>query len=95
MKITNKVAVVTGAGSGIGRALAMQLAEEGALLAIADISAENLEETYQTVVGKTGEGGILQQVFDVSDKEKVYEYYDSCSSKLLDTRNPSNISGKY
>jgi len=82
MKITNKVAVVTGAGSGIGKALAIQLAEEGALLAIADISDENLENTYQTIVGKIGKGGILQQVFDVSDKEKVHEFAEKVAEQF-------------
>jgi NAD(P)-dependent dehydrogenase (short-subunit alcohol dehydrogenase family) len=41
----NKVCVVTGAGSGIGRALATQLADAGAHLAISDIDATSLEET--------------------------------------------------
>ena len=41
----DKVAVITGAGSGIGRALALQLASEGANLALADINVAGLEET--------------------------------------------------
>jgi len=40
-----KVAVVTGAGSGIGRALSLQLAKEGATLALTDINTEGLKET--------------------------------------------------
>ena len=41
----NKVAVITGAGSGIGRALAQQLAHGGARLALADVNPASLEET--------------------------------------------------
>ena len=40
--LKQKVAVVTGAGSGIGRATALALANEGCLLAISDISESNL-----------------------------------------------------
>ena len=43
--LKQKIAVVTGAGSGIGRATALALADEGCLLAISDISEPNLEET--------------------------------------------------
>ena len=40
-----KVAVITGAGSGIGRALAVSLAQQGCNLALADINTESLEQT--------------------------------------------------
>lgn len=43
----NKVAVITGAGGGIGRELALQLAREGCDLALADISEENVLETQK------------------------------------------------
>src|SRR6185312_13032506 len=42
-----KVAVITGAGSGIGRALALNLARKGAKLALSDIDAEGLVETVR------------------------------------------------
>ncbi len=82
MKIINKVAVVTGAGSGIGKALAIQLAEKGALLAISDIHAENLEETYQAILPKTGAGGIMKSVFDVADKEKMHEFAEQVAAQF-------------
>ena len=42
-----KVAVVTGAGSGIGQALAIELARSGAKVAISDVDLEGLAETEQ------------------------------------------------
>lgn len=44
-KLTSKIAVVTGAGSGIGRAIAQQLAAEGATVVVSDINAETAKET--------------------------------------------------
>jgi len=49
--IKNKVAAITGAGSGIGRMLAIQLAAESCHLAISDINKQGLKET-EKLVGK-------------------------------------------
>lgn len=48
-QLTDKVAVVTGAGSGIGRATAIALAREGCNLALVDLSAERLEEVVTRI----------------------------------------------
>ena len=47
--LTDKVVVITGAGSGIGRALAVEVAGRGALLAISDIDETGLAETVDLV----------------------------------------------
>ncbi len=52
MRYTDKVAVVTGAGSGIGRGIAEFLAEEGAFVLLNDIRAEAVEESRQLLAGK-------------------------------------------
>lgn len=66
-----KVCVITGAASGMGRELAKQLAEQGAVLAISDVNADGLEETRAMI----GAGNrILVDVLDVSDKQAVLGY---------------------
>src|SRR5215813_6374215 len=73
MKIDHTtVAVVTGAASGIGRALAIRLAREGASLAIADVKAGALDETARMAKLINGSPGkVSTHVVDVSDKERV------------------------
>jgi NAD(P)-dependent dehydrogenase (short-subunit alcohol dehydrogenase family) len=69
------VAVVTGAGSGIGRALAVRLAQEGASLAIADIKAAELDETVRQLQPINGSSAkVTTHVVDVSDKNRVAEF---------------------
>jgi len=65
----NKVAVVTGGGSGIGRALALALAEQGCHLALADINSDNLKESQQ-LVGHLG-GNCSVHCVDVGDAEAM------------------------
>lgn len=67
--LNNKVIVITGAGSGIGQALAVQLAKEGAVLAINDINEDNLRETAQLVADSGAR--ITTHLADVSDRAAV------------------------
>jgi NADP-dependent 3-hydroxy acid dehydrogenase YdfG len=67
--LKNKVAVVTGAGSGIGKQLAHQLARAGAELVLADVAQKNLEATVGELHGQTK---ITSHVVDVSSREQVY-----------------------
>jgi short-subunit dehydrogenase len=73
MKIDhNTVAVITGAASGIGRALAVRIAQEGASLAIADINAGELDETARLLKPKSRmEGKVTTHVVDVANKIRV------------------------
>jgi NAD(P)-dependent dehydrogenase (short-subunit alcohol dehydrogenase family) len=67
-----RVAAITGAGSGIGRALAVELAGRGAHLALSDIDEDGLA---QTVVLCEGMGvKVTSQRLDVADRAAMYEW---------------------
>jgi NAD(P)-dependent dehydrogenase (short-subunit alcohol dehydrogenase family) len=67
--VENKVALVTGAGSGIGRATAMTFANEGAKVVVADVSAEGGNETVKLIREAGGEAIFVQA--DVSKTSEV------------------------
>jgi 3-oxoacyl-[acyl-carrier protein] reductase len=73
MQFEGKVALVTGAGSGIGRAIALALASEGAMLAINDIR----EDAAQRVVDEIGAAGgrAMAVPTDVADGRAVLKMY--------------------
>lgn len=70
----NKVCVITGAGSGIGRCLSQQLASRGAKLAISDVNEEALAETLGLL--DLPDDRVLASPLDVSDKAAIYCHAD-------------------
>jgi NAD(P)-dependent dehydrogenase (short-subunit alcohol dehydrogenase family) len=71
--LAGKVAVITGAGSGIGRALALDLARKGALLALSDVDDAGLAETVDQVKG-AGAREVRSDHLDVSDRAAFAAY---------------------
>jgi 3-oxoacyl-[acyl-carrier protein] reductase len=69
MRFTDKNVLVTGGGSGIGRATCLAFAREGAAVGIADMSAEGAEATAQGV-RTSGQKAVVLQV-NVSDPDSV------------------------
>ncbi len=69
MLLEDKVAIITGAGSGMGRADALLFVKEGAKVVIVDINKEGAEETLRQVQAQRGEGMVV--VADVSKAEDV------------------------
>ena len=65
MRLDGRVAAVTGGGSGIGRAICLRLAAEGARFAVLDLEAKGAQDTVEAV------GGGLALVADVSDSGAV------------------------
>lgn len=72
------VAVVTGAGSGIGRALTQQLSTAGSALAIADVDERGLAETAASLKGKAT---LSTHVLDVSDEQGVRSFAEDVTSR--------------
>ena len=73
----DKIAAVTGGGTGMGRALAEQLAAEGCHVAMCDVSAENMAETKQLCEAKGTGVRVTTHVCDVSDERQMQSFRDA------------------
>lgn len=71
-----KVAAITGAASGMGRTLAIQLAKEGCHVSISDVDTKGLAETAKLVKAANPNIKITSQQLDVSNRDAVYAWAD-------------------
>lgn len=69
MRFANQVAIVTGGGGEIGRAIALRLAREGAAVAVADIHQQNVEEVTTEIINNNGQALALHT--DVASRTEV------------------------
>lgn len=80
MNITNKVIAITGAGQGLGRAMAVYLANRGANIAIIDLNPEQMEETLAQVKATGRQGAIFP--CNVADERQVEETFSAIPQQM-------------
>jgi 2-hydroxycyclohexanecarboxyl-CoA dehydrogenase len=75
-KLDSKIAIVTGAGQGIGRAIAIKLAAEGAAVAVTDVNEATAKDTAEAIAGGEPAGRALAIRTDVTSRESVAAMID-------------------
>ena len=71
--LKNKTAIITGGGSGIGRATSILFGKQGAIVCVVDINQEQVEETTRLIKGDGGEA--YGYICDVTVQEDVINVY--------------------
>ena len=79
-RFSNKVVIVTGAAHGIGRAIALRFAEEGAQVIVNDVNPAGVEAVVQEITASGG--AALAGVADVSSKSAVDALFDTVLERL-------------
>jgi NAD(P)-dependent dehydrogenase (short-subunit alcohol dehydrogenase family) len=75
---TNKTVVITGGGSGIGKAASILFAAQGAWVHLIDLNEENAKQTMKEI--EDNDGKIIAHICDVSDQKKVAGIFKSIGS---------------
>ncbi|MHA6481641.1 SDR family oxidoreductase [Paenibacillus sp. strain BS8-2] len=79
MKLTGKVAIVTGAASGMGKAIALLFASEGAKVVVSDLNIENASKVVEEI--QAGGGTALAVAANVAKEEDVQQLVDATVSE--------------
>lgn len=78
MRLEGKIAIITGAGRGIGKETALKFAREGAAIAVADINEEDIKEVAEEIENNGGRA--FAQTVDVTDRESVHALVEKAKS---------------
>lgn len=82
-RLISRLALVTGGGSGIGRAVCQRLASEGASVVVADLNEESANETLGSLPSDLRGQGHMAAVVDVSSKESVKKLVTSVQTQYF------------
>ncbi|MBE8713730.1 bifunctional aldolase/short-chain dehydrogenase [Sphingobacterium hungaricum] len=77
--LSGKIALVTGSGGGIGKAIAKKFVEEGAVVLLNDLNQERLQTTKDEFVKLFGQDVVDAAVLDVSSEEQISEAFATAS----------------
>src|SRR5690625_2252725 len=81
-RFEDKVVIITGAGSGLGQAAALQVAKEAAKLTLVDLNKEGLESTKALILEEVPSAELLLITADVSKEEEVKDYVHQTVEKF-------------
>ena len=80
MRLEGKVAIITGSGSGLGRAMAIRMAAEGAAVVINDINQENMQKVVDDI--KNTNGAVIGVKADVAKPEELIQMMQVVAGKF-------------
>lgn len=80
-RLKGKVAIVTGGARGIGAAIALRFAQEGASVLVADIRVAEAQTTAQSIANQTG-ARVIAAACDVADEASVVAMVQACKEQL-------------
>jgi len=81
-RFEDKVVIVTGAGSGLGQAATLQLAQEGAKLVLVDLNEAGLKETEEKVLAISPQAELFLIAANVADENAVKGFVDATVEKF-------------
>lgn len=83
MRLEGKVAIVTGAGRGLGKGIALKLAKEGAKVVVSDVMEENARQAVKEIKEAGADAlAVVSNVADISDVNRLYEETLAAYKKL-------------
>lgn len=91
MRLKNKIALITGAGGGIGSATVKRFAEEGAMVILSDINEKGCEKVLKEIEEKGGKGSII--LADVTKEDEIVSLFSKVKKDYERLDILANIAG--